>query len=97
MKITIELDEKNGTAPPTTSVGHTAAVPATVSSAALSPEVLATAAAMGALNGGPAPNLSGTGDSSPNAFLGQSSASQAASATAGGISAGPAAQARPCS
>jgi hypothetical protein len=74
MRVTIEIDEKSG------NVATTAATPSgsagsqtaeTVSAAPVltpPPDVLAIAAATGAINGGPAPDTSGSTASAPHPF-----------------------------
>jgi hypothetical protein len=74
MRVTIEIDEKSGSTaitPSTASAGTGSSGADTASSASAPsppPEVMAIAAATGALNGGPAPGASGTTDSGPHPF-----------------------------
>lgn len=74
MRVTIEIDEKSGSTaitPQTVSASTGSAGADTASSASLSSPpaaVLEIAAATGALNGGPAPNASGSTDSAPHPF-----------------------------
>ena len=96
MRVTIEIDEKSGgtAITPNNSASTGFAGADTVSSAsALSPppEVLAIAAATGALNGGPAPNASGSLDAAPHPFHARGAMSEVAHAEA--ISGGTAAKA----
>jgi hypothetical protein len=69
MRVTIEIDEKSGSTAITPSTGSSGADTAS-SASTLSPppEVMAIAAATGALNGGPAPGASGSTDSGPHPF-----------------------------
>jgi hypothetical protein len=103
MRITIEIDEKSGTvsaesgaaltgvAPP----GWGATPPAAASVAGPPPDVLALAAATGAINAGPAPTFLGPSDSAPHPFISQGGRLSSTSPSAA-ISAGPAAQGKPC-
>ena len=100
MRITIEIDEKTGSAAtssaPETQVAASApSVPAAPSLDSPPSDVLALAAASGAINAGPAPTSSGSTDSAPHPFVSSGATPQATPAAA--LSAGSAAQAKPCS
>jgi hypothetical protein len=94
MRVTIEIDEKSGSAATTANTisGSTSTPRAdTVSTASPPPDVLEIAAATGAINGGPAPGTSGSTDSGPHPFHSRGGAmSEAAHAAA--ISGGEAAK-----
>jgi hypothetical protein len=99
MRITIEIDEKSGELATSSSVPPTvpaaAPLPASPVHVVAPPDVIAAAAAAnGALNGGPAPTFTGSNESAPHAFVSQDAA--ASSSISGAVSAGSAAQAKPC-
>jgi hypothetical protein len=104
MRITIEIDEKSGTAPANSSVAITGsapsspgpATPAVSPASGPPPDILAVAAATGAINAGPAPTLSQTNDSAPHPFISQGDGMPGSMATTAAISAGSAAQSKPC-
>ena len=98
MRVTIEIDEKSGSSGTTsnTASGSSSSPGAdavsTASTVSPPPDVLAIAAATGAINGGPAPGTSGSTDSAPHPFHSRGGAmSEAAHAAA--ISGGAAAKA----
>jgi hypothetical protein len=91
MRVTIEIDEKSGSTAITPSTGSSGADTAS-SASTPPPEVLAIAAATGALNGGPAPGASGSTDSGPHPFHSRGGAVSDAT-HAGSISGGEAAKA----
>jgi hypothetical protein len=103
MRITIEIDDKFGTAPASPSVATSAVTspaPGAVSPVAVSvegvpPDVLAGVAATSAINAGPAPTLSGPSDSAPHPFVSPGGAMSEATRAAA-VSAGSAAEGRPC-
>lgn len=74
MRVTIEIDEKSGSSAitPSAASGSTSSPGTDTASSGPTlsppPEVMAIAAATGALNGGAAPNTSGSTDSAPHPF-----------------------------
>lgn len=100
MRITIEIDEKSGTAAANSSMAITGTALSGPGAAGPAsgppPNVLAVAAATNALDGGPAPVLSGADDSAPHPFISLRGGTQGSTATTAAISAGSAAQSKPC-
>ncbi len=94
MRITIEIDEKSGTPPANSTApsGPGAAGPAS----GAPPNPPAVAAATDALDGGAAPVLSGADDSAPHPFISLRGGTQGSTAPTAAVSAGSAAQSKPC-
>lgn len=101
MRITIEIDEKSGSVTPDLAATNSDVQPvgqaAMAASSAPPAEVLALAAATGAINGGPAPTFAAaSADSAPHPFISRGGTMTETGRTAA-ISAGSAKQGKPCS
>ena len=96
MRITIEIDEKSGAVSSPSPAAPAAEPGAPLQQAAPQPpaDVLALAAASGAINAGPAPANASATTAAPDPF--HSSVAAAVEAHAGAVSAGSAVEAKPC-